>query len=101
MTKQQEAAVAAIKSRLSSRQEWKTFEATEYSHFVVIFAERGLVGDEGTMAEIVCRDTGRFVIGTRGRIEARESNHGVKKCQLRSHPLIYGWRSFCGDRDER
>jgi len=75
LTKAQTQAVERIKKDIQrwygdnfSNYEYKTFKLTSgyKSHYLYVVV--GRVGDEGTMAEIFCRDKAHFAIGERGRI---------------------------------
>lgn len=48
--------------------EIKQFEVTDLDKVVMVFIEVGLIGDEGTMASILCRNTAMFNIGQRGAL---------------------------------
>ncbi|MCR5295137.1 MAG: hypothetical protein K6E30_08230 [Lachnospiraceae bacterium] len=75
ITKAQEKAIAQIK-RLAEKEhgthcnkyEFKEFTVSENEYFVSVVVEIGMIGDEGTMAEIYCRDRAHLFIGPRGGI---------------------------------
>ena len=73
--------------------EVKRFRVEEFSTGRVLVAVTvGLKGDEGTLAGILCRDYGLFIVGPRGGIKAC---HPMKRCKskARKYPLIYGWNN--------
>ena len=49
--------------------EIKRYEVKDYKYFISVSLEVGLVGDEGTMASIFCRDRVHLFVGTRGGIK--------------------------------
>ena len=56
--------------------EFKAFEIIEGKYNISIVIETGMIGDEGTMAEIFGRDRAQFFIGKRGGIHYwRERKH--------------------------
>lgn len=58
------------KALCNGRHEVKEFEVTDFKDDgdddVMVFIEVGMPNDEGTMAELICRDRYRFFIGKRG-----------------------------------
>lgn len=77
MNKAQERAVERIRtgafeafdhSRGEGKYEIKKFEVNEHEYFVSVYAVVGMVGDEGTMAEIICRNKVHFFVGKRGGV---------------------------------
>lgn len=74
MTKAQERAIKLIENKAkqflfcSENWEFKEFDATDMGHFVSLTFEVGMKGDEGTLAEFMCRDRGHVWIGKRGAI---------------------------------
>jgi hypothetical protein len=68
--------VAALRRRIEERHcngrpethEFKKFEATlcEHTGYVYVISEYGMIGDEGTMASLLCRDYRHIVIGRSG-----------------------------------
>lgn len=50
----------------SDKYEVKTFDVEEHEYFVSVFAEVGMIGDEGTMAQYIGRDRVQVFIGPRG-----------------------------------
>lgn len=77
MNKKQEKTVELIKtgvmnafdySRGAGRYELKKFTVNECEYFVSVIAVVGMVDDEGTMAEYLCRDKVHLFIGKRGGI---------------------------------
>lgn len=76
ITKQQAKAIESIKKvaetmhgeKHADKYEIKKFEIDECEYFVSLTVEVGLKGDEGTMAEILCRDYAHLFIGKRGGI---------------------------------
>ncbi len=77
--------------------EWSVTELTQ--RLVSVVVSTGKVGDEGTLAESLCRYRAHFFVGQRGRIEVAGSKDieqwpDSKRNQVRAarrHPLIYGW----------
>lgn len=73
MTKAQVETIAEVTRRILAKNE-RTAKAVEVKeskvevrdHFVALTLEVGMVGDEGTMASIYCRDRRVLVIGPRG-----------------------------------
>ena len=75
ITKQQTKAIENIKrlakklhERHADKYEIKKFEIHENEYFVAVVVETGMKDDEGTMAEILCRDSAQLFIGKRGGI---------------------------------
>ena len=75
ITKQQTKAIENIK-RLAEKlheghadkYEIKKFEIHENEYFVAVVVETGMKDDEGTLAEVFCRDCAQLFIGPRGGI---------------------------------
>lgn len=93
MTKKQMWAIENLKREVehdivygSDRYEFKEFKVTEHEHFVNVVMEIGRKGDEGTMAEIYCRDRAQFFIGKRGgvRYPVAKKNGDVVERPFRS-----------------
>lgn len=70
--------------------EVKRLQVKNCGSFASVVCEVGGVGDEGTLAAILCRYRGHFFVGPRGRI--RVADHQPTADQRR-YPLIYGWRN--------
>lgn len=73
MTNAQEKALERIKKLVekefySDQCEIKRWDMNENEYFVSLVVEYGLKDDEGTMAEIICRDRCQLFIGKRGGI---------------------------------
>lgn len=73
MTKSQEAALAKIhklveRELYSDKYEIKRFETRDNDSFISLIVEYGLIGDEGTLAEVFGRDSAHLFIGKRGGI---------------------------------
>ena len=74
MTKSQEKALADIRRLVErdfpnkDRYEIKKWEINDYETFCSLVVEYGLIGDEGTMAEIFGRDRAHLYIGRKGTI---------------------------------
>lgn len=76
ITKQQAKAIEKIKrlaetlfgERHADKYEIKQFDIDENEYFVAVVVEVGMKDDEGTMAEIYCRDRAQLFIGPRGGI---------------------------------
>ena len=73
-TKAQDKAIAKIE-RLAKELCWnpdkyeiKKFEVTEGEYFVNVIVETGMKDDEGTLAEVFCRDRAQLFVGKRGGI---------------------------------
>lgn len=74
-TKYQEKAISNIK-RLAEKlhghkadsYEIKMFEVNENEYFVDVVVEVGMKDDEGTLAEVFCRERAQLFIGKRGGI---------------------------------
>ena len=82
MTKAQERAIERIKRQakrdlfFGEEYEFKIFEVTENEYFVSVVLEVGMIGDEGTLAALICRDHCHLFVGKRGGI--RYPYHGRK-----------------------
>jgi hypothetical protein len=91
MTKAQEKAVARIKylafegmyGETADRYEFKKWEVNEHEFFVEVITETGMKNDEGTMAEIYCRDHAQLFIGKRGGITYPVRSSKTKKIVCR------------------
>lgn len=73
MTKLQEKAIERIKKLVKSDMysddmEIKKWEVNELDSFVSLVVEYGHIGDEGTLASIICRTRAHLFIGKRGGI---------------------------------
>lgn len=76
ITKAQEKAIAQIKRLAETlfgkntldKYEIKKFDIHENEYFVAVVVEVGMKDDEGTMAQIYCRDHAQLFIGPRGGI---------------------------------
>lgn len=73
MTKSQEKAIAKIRSLVerelySDQYEIKRFDITDNKYFISLYVQYGLIGDEGTLAEALGRDSAHLFIGKRGGI---------------------------------
>ena len=72
MTNSQENAIERIRklveSGLRDSQEIKVWEIKEYETFVSVYVVYGLKNDEGTLAELICRDKAHLFVGKRGGI---------------------------------
>lgn len=55
-------------SRYADKYEIKTFEVEDCKYFVSLVVEVGMKDDEGTLAEVFCRDRAHLFIGPRGGI---------------------------------
>jgi hypothetical protein len=61
--------IEVIKAKMiNNRYEIKIEEVEDCGHFVSLVLEVGMVDDEGTMAEIICRNRRHFFIGKRGGV---------------------------------
>lgn len=73
-TKLQEKAIARIKKLAENmmghpdKYEIKQFDIDENEYFVSVVVEVGRKNDEGTLAEVFCRDRAHLFIGKRGGI---------------------------------
>lgn len=94
MNKAQERAVERIRtgafeafdhSRGKGTYEYKQFTVNENKHFVSVIAEVGMIGDEGTLASIVCRDRVHLFVGKRGGITYPVWN--AKRCHQYTRPF--------------
>jgi hypothetical protein len=74
-----------------SRYEVKRLQIQQYGHFVSVVCEVGVKGDEGTMAALLCRDYGHFIVSRNGAIKATDNKTTTKE-KLKKYPLIFGWR---------
>lgn len=75
MTRAQERAVEAIKRAMLDYgnvelKRWEVYTLSPDSNTIVVTAEIGMPGDEGTPAEFYCRNHAHVFIGTRGGIRA-------------------------------
>ena len=72
MTKSQEKAIERIRKLVESecrdRYEIKIWELKEHETFVSLYVAYGLKNDEGTLAELLCRDKAHLFVGKRGGI---------------------------------
>ena len=71
--------------------EVKYLHVKQMGHCCSVVCEVGRIGDEGTMAAILCRDRGHFFVGRRGKITAASGK--ASKTKREKYPLIYGWDS--------
>ena len=62
----------------TSQVELKKCEIRESSEFVSLVIEVGHVGDEGSMAEVLCRDCRQFFIGKRGGVSLASLSVGSR-----------------------
>lgn len=95
MTKAQEKAVERIKTMakkdlfFGDNWEIKKFEVTELEYFVSVYVQTGIVGDEGTLASIVARDSCHLFIGKRGGITyPYTGRNGWTRKSLQGHSLL-------------
>lgn len=84
MTKAQERAVSRIRWMAENLHyyakedyEIKEWKVEECECFVAVVVEVGMKGDEGTLAQALCRDRAQLFIGTRGGITYPA--HHIKK----------------------
>ena len=76
MTRSQANTLEEIKKYLPRFDLWddkyeiKQFEAKDSEYGVYVYLVTGMKGDEGTMAEALCRKIRHFVIGKRGGIRS-------------------------------
>ena len=72
MTKSQEKAIERIRKLVEADlHDWrdiKRWEVKEYEFFVSVYVEYGCKGDEGTLAEVLCRNKAHLFVGKRGGI---------------------------------
>jgi hypothetical protein len=72
MTKSQEKAIEGIRKLverdLRDSQEIKMWEIKEHETFVSVYVAYGLKNDEGTLAELLCRDKAHLFVGKRGGV---------------------------------
>ena len=75
ITKAQEKAISNIKKlaeklydQHADKYEIKKFEVDVNKYFANVIVEVGMKEDEGTMAEVFCRDTAQLYVGPRGGI---------------------------------
>lgn len=72
MTKSQEKAIERIRKLVESElydwREIKKWEVEEREYFVSVYVEYGCKDDEGTMAELLCRNDAHLFVGKRGGI---------------------------------
>lgn len=82
MTKAQENAINQIKKLVAKQcgeqYEIKTWEVEDCGNFVSLFVKYGMIGDEGTAAEIFARDAAHLFIGKRGGIRFPVWNQKTK-----------------------
>jgi hypothetical protein len=92
-----EAVIAkAIERAHSTKGEIKNLTVTPIGKDLFIQIETGMKGDEGTMAEILCRTYGTFTVTLRGTIRAEYCRRGSRS-KAQQYPLIYGFSSTMGD----
>ena len=72
--------------------EWEVYESkiTENKDFVSVVAEVGMVGDEGTMAEIFCRYRVHIFVGQRGGLTYPASNKRTGRYIEKPVKTIFG-----------
>ena len=69
MNSKQVSVIETIKAKMmNSHYEVKIEEVQDCGHFVSFVIEVGMFDDEGTMAEIICRNRRHFFIGKRGGV---------------------------------
>jgi hypothetical protein len=74
MTNAQSRAIERIRQEAQSTlfygdgYEFKRWNVTENEHFAAVVLEVGMIGDEGTLAEAVCRDRAQLFVGKKGDI---------------------------------
>ena len=75
--------------------EWFIKPLRDGSPILWVTVETGAPGDEGTMAAVLCRYRGSFMVGPRGKITSAETLSGDKARarNAKKHPLIYGFTS--------
>lgn len=84
MTKQQEAALKKIRRLVENyhspsvrdKYEVKQYDVNENEYSIDVYIVIGMKNDEGTMAEIICRDHAHLFIGPRGGITYPVSKNG-------------------------
>ena len=57
-----------VDKEITDKKEIKVWEIDENKYFVSLVVEYGLKNDEGTMAELYCRDRAHLFIGKRGGV---------------------------------
>jgi len=87
MTKAQENTIEKLRKEAEhcfffdpEKYEFKRFEISENEYFVNLYFETGLIGDEGTMAALICRDRVQLFIGKRGGVRYPLHNKKTGKC---------------------
>lgn len=94
MTSKQNKAIARIVraalERAGGDSEIKHWRVADIGGAYFVSVETGRVADENTMAAVLCRTRGAFVVGRRGGVSAVEPQDG-RKANARKHPLIYGF----------
>lgn len=75
MTRSQEKAIARIRALAEKHAEGcfregelKKWKIDENEYFVAVYVEIGMKNDEGTLAEVFCRDAAHLFVGKRGGI---------------------------------
>lgn len=101
MTKKQEMAIETLKEKFfeyfsygaPEKHEIKEFSVKESGDSMYVYIETGLIGDEGTAAELYARSNTRVFVGPRGGYYNFRPSSG-KKCVLKLHQAAY-WGFHC------
>jgi hypothetical protein len=88
VTRRQEIAVRRIFEEMleGERTELKSYDFAVVGRKLAVYVTTGLIGDEGTMAEVLCRDRIAVYVGPRGGLEARNGRLVYRGYKA----LIYG-----------
>lgn len=70
--------------------EIKRYEVDDCKYFLSVFMEVGKVGDEGTLASVLCRDNVHLFIGKRGGIRYPVYKNGKTSTKPLSKTTLYG-----------
>ena len=70
--------------------EIKEYEVKDCEYFLSVVIETGMVGDEGTMASILCRNRVHLFIGKRGGITYPCYKNGKHMTKQLSKTTIFG-----------
>lgn len=97
MTKAQEHAIERIREMVISWagengeiKEWKA-EPVDYSETIFLTFTCGMIGDEGTLAEVIARDRAHLFIGVRGGAWYYADSKRGKRDRVRRR---FEWRSI-------
>lgn len=77
-------------SRGKGEYEIKRYEVDDCEYFISVVIETGIIGDEGTLASVLCRDRVHLFIGKRGGITYPCYKNGKHMIKRFSKTNIFG-----------